>query len=129
MDDGKNKLKILLAEDNAINQELVMVYLKMSGYSCDTADNGKIALEMLKADSYDVLLLDIQMPILDGEQVLKEVRADEDLKDLTVIALTANILHGEENHFLEMGFDEIVAKPIQRRELEEKLDSIVNTRR
>lgn len=124
MEEAHKRLKILLAEDNAINQELVEVYLKMSGYTCDTADNGKIALDMLMADSYDVLLLDIQMPILDGEQVLMKVRADAALADLKVIALTANVLHGEENRFIDMGFDDVIAKPIQRNQLEEILNRI-----
>ena len=93
-------LKILVAEDNEINQRVLRMMIEKLGFRCDMAGNGKIALEMLADKDYDVLLLDMQMPVMGGEEALVRIRRNEALKGLHVIAQTAYAMKGDEERFI-----------------------------
>ncbi len=106
--------RILLAEDNKINQMLVKTVLKSMDLECDIAENGRIALDMLAQSQYDLLLLDIQMPVMDGLETIKHIRNDKKLKNLYVIALTANAMAGDAEKYIKAGCDDYLSKPIDR---------------
>ena len=104
--------KILLAEDNSLNQEIVGGFLKMSGIEVDIADNGIIALGLLKSNSYDAILMDIHMPEMDGLEATKRIREQSKYADLPIIALTAGITKEEQEKCLSTGMNNLVEKPI-----------------
>jgi len=107
--------RILLAEDNPINQEVVRGFLKLQGWACDIAANGLEAVEAVQAKPYDVILMDIQMPGMDGLEATRRIRAmNAPLSDTPIIALTANAMRGDEKRCLEAGMDAYVSKPIEK---------------
>ncbi|MCD6396060.1 MAG: response regulator [Spirochaetaceae bacterium] len=106
--------RILLAEDNKINQMLVKAILKSMDLKCDIAENGRIAIDKLAMDHYNLLLLDIQMPVMDGLETIKYIREDENLKDLYVIALTANAMVKDTDKYINAGCNDYLSKPIDR---------------
>ncbi|MCX7143849.1 MAG: ATP-binding protein [Proteobacteria bacterium] len=108
-------LKVLLAEDNAINWQLDKALLKKMGHTVTLAENGKEALAALSKDPFDLVLMDIQMPVMNGEEALAVVRERERGTDtrLPVIALTAYALKGDEEKYLGEGFDGYVSKPLE----------------
>ncbi len=110
-------VRILVAEDNAINQKLIKSILKKVNNICDIADNGKIALDKLHENDYDIILLDMQMPVMDGMETLSNIRSDDKLKDLPVIALTAFAMSEERDKYIAAGCNEFVAKPVNKNEL------------
>ncbi len=105
--------KALVAEDNLINQKIVSFQLKRIGFDVVLADNGQTALEAYSDNNFDLAVLDIQMPILDGYQVAKAIRQKElaTLKHLPIIALTANAMKGDRELYLAAGMDGYVSKP------------------
>lgn len=109
--------KILLVEDNEMNQEVAIGILEDAGFVVDMAENGKVALEMLEKKSYDIVLMDMQMPVMDGVTATKELRKKEKFKDLPVIAMTANAMMGDKDICLAAGMNGYVAKPIDIGEL------------
>ncbi len=119
--DIRKDITILVAEDNAVNLKLIKTYLKKLNFEHDAAANGEIALEMLKNKEYHVLLLDIQMPVMDGIETIKAIRNDRELKNLAVIALTAHAMIGDEKKFLDLGFNDYISKPVDKKLLYEKI--------
>ncbi len=119
-------IKILVAEDNAINQKLIKSILKKVNNTCDIADNGKIALDMLEIKDYDIFLLDMQMPVMDGMETLHNVRQSDKFKELPVIALTAYAMSEERDKYIAAGCNEFVAKPINKNELYNKIVRLCN---
>ncbi|MEA1973311.1 MAG: response regulator, partial [Candidatus Cloacimonadota bacterium] len=109
----KQDLKILQAEDNSINSEFVKTLLNNMNLDCDIAENGKIALEMLHKKKYDLLLLDMQMPIMDGMEAIKIIRETDSLKDIHVIALTAHSFASDSKQILAAGCNNMLSKPIK----------------
>ena len=111
----KEKIKhVLLVEDNLLNQKFAMAVLKMNGYTSDVAENGKIEVEKYEQNEYDVVLMDIQMPIMDGIECTKAIRELETEKGwdrIKIIAVTAFAMPGDEKKFLEAGLDSYLAKP------------------
>ncbi|MDX9754989.1 MAG: response regulator [bacterium] len=103
--------RIALVEDNPDNRLLVQAMLD-DRYTIIEYENGKDALEGIAQDKPDLVLLDISLPGMDGEEVLSQIRADERLKDLYIIALTAHAMAGDREHFLQLGFDNYISKPI-----------------
>jgi adenylate cyclase len=104
--------RLLVADDNKVNRLLLGRSLEQQGHRVATAENGRIALEMLRADSYDLLLLDIEMPEMDGFQVLEQLTADRALRDLPVIVTSS--LEGLENvvRCIELGAEDYLSKPV-----------------
>jgi len=104
--------RILLVEDNDINQELVYELLSNKGIEVETADNGQQALEMLVKKHFDGVLMDCQMPVMDGYEATRRIRQQAELKDLPIIALTANTMKGDREKVLDVGMNDHIAKPI-----------------
>lgn len=107
---------IAVVEDNADNRLLVQAILE-DRYRISEYEDGQIAIDGLRQDRPDLVLLDISLPGMDGLEVLREIRADENLRDLPVIALTAHAMAGDRERFLAAGFDGYVTKPITDEEL------------
>ncbi|HEY0177802.1 MAG TPA: response regulator, partial [Pedobacter sp.] len=108
----KYPLKILVAEDNMINQKLIERILSKLGYQTDIADNGRQALEKVIAAPYDVILMDIQMPVMDGLAATKAIRENNAVHQPFIVALTANAMPEEREIYLKNGMDEYISKPM-----------------
>jgi two-component system sensor histidine kinase/response regulator len=108
--------KLALVEDNADNRLLVQVVLG-DLFEVTAYENGPAALAGIAKDKPDLVLLDISLPKMDGNEVLRRIRADEAIRDLPVIALTAHAMAGDREKFLEAGFDDYVTKPILEEEV------------
>ncbi|RPI71805.1 MAG: response regulator [Ignavibacteriales bacterium] len=118
----KFPLKILLAEDDIINQKLALHFLERIGYTPDVAFNGIEVLSALKLQKYDLILMDIQMPQLDGEQTTLEIRQTLPQKmQPRIIAVTANTLKTDIDRYLTNGFDGCLIKPFNIEEFVETL--------
>ncbi len=128
LDDSRHALRLLLVEDNAVNQKLALLLLDRGGYRADVAGNGLEALEALARQAYDVVLMDVQMPEMDGIEATRNVRADTRYGHPHIIAMTANAMSGDRELCLAAGMDDYVAKPIQREELMNVLDTIARQR-
>ncbi len=109
-----NTLKILVAEDNIINQRVIKELLKKLGFGGMIANNGQEALDCLKKNSFDLLILDVMMPIKDGKETLTEIRLNEleTRKHLPIIISTAHDDPLIQNHLKTLGADGFVPKPI-----------------
>ncbi|MEI7491692.1 MAG: ATP-binding protein [Bacteroidota bacterium] len=105
--------KVLVAEDNLINQKIVSFQLKRMGFDVKLVDNGQSALEEFTANKFDLIILDIQMPVMDGYQVAKAIRNLEKSisAHVPIIALTANAMKGDRELYLDAGMDGYVSKP------------------
>jgi|GEM_PF-2808793 len=120
-----NKFKILLVEDNKTNQKLTTKILSKANFICDITSNGVEAIEAYKNKSYDLILMDCQMPILDGYEATREIRNIEDskamlernTKHIPIIALTAHSLDGDVDKCLSYGMDDYISKPIDNKKL------------
>jgi PAS domain S-box-containing protein len=118
------KLKILLAEDSAINQKVALNQLKHLGYEADVAANGQEVLDLLKQVDYDIVLMDCQMPILDGYAAARAIRQLQgETKHTTIIAMTANAMTEDRLRCMEAGMDDYLSKPVRKEELAQKLVS------
>ncbi len=129
-DDGKENLKntkILLAEDNIVNQKITMAYLSQLSCQADLAENGEQVLQLIKTKDYDIILMDCQMPLLDGyatTQAIRQLEANGQLsKHIVIIAMTANAFIEDRDRCLEVGMDDYVSKPIRRQKLKETLEN------
>ncbi len=111
--------KILIVEDNKINQMITRKILEGKNFDCDIANNGIEALAKIKETQYDLVLMDIHMPGMDGKQCTREVRKFD--RELPIIALTAVTLDESEKEFYEIGFDDIIPKPFKMNEFFEKI--------
>jgi signal transduction histidine kinase/CheY-like chemotaxis protein len=109
-----NKPKILLAEDNKVNQKIVVELLKSKDLTCDIADNGKEAYEACILKNYDIVLMDCQMPIMDGYEATEKIRSSEieKIRRTRIIAMTANAMEGDKEKCLRAGMDDYISKPI-----------------
>ncbi len=111
----KQSIRLLLAEDNLVNQKLATIILTKAGYKVQIAKNGKLALEMLSEnpDDFDAVLMDIQMPEMDGLEATRQIRK-QGLTSIPIIAMTANAMKGDREICLEAGMDDYISKPIKR---------------
>jgi CheY-like chemotaxis protein/HPt (histidine-containing phosphotransfer) domain-containing protein len=121
-------LPLLVVEDNPVNQQVVAGWLKRFGYRADVAANGFEALEALRRIPYAAVLMDCQMPELDGYQATAEIRRREGARRHTpIVAVTANAMNGDRERCLAAGMDEYIAKPIRIEELEAVLRRVLPT--
>lgn len=120
-------LHLLVAEDNEINRRVIERMLKKSGHHVTLAGNGSEVLEKLKNGNFDLILMDIQMPLMDGISAAKEIRKLESESHLhiPIVALTAHAMKGDREKFLEAGMDAYVSKPINRDELNAAIESLM----
>ncbi|MDP1525315.1 MAG: response regulator [Rhodocyclaceae bacterium] len=109
--------RILLVEDNELNQEVAGEILTDAGFVVDIADNGQIAVEMVAKNAYDIVLMDMQMPVMDGVTATVEIRKDERFMNLPIVAMTANAMQQDKDRCLAAGMVDFVTKPIQPDEL------------
>jgi signal transduction histidine kinase/DNA-binding response OmpR family regulator len=112
--------KVLVTEDNIINQKLIKRILEEHGITVDLANNGLESFEKRRSNDYDLLFMDIQMPVMDGIEATHEIldyEEDEEIPHVPIVALTANALKGDRERFLNEGMDEYITKPIETAEL------------
>lgn len=108
----RDKFHFLLVEDNDLNQLVAMERLKQMGITCDIANNGLEAVEMVQKGLYDAILMDIQMPVMDGLEATRHIRKLEGRKNIPIIALSAAVSQKDQNAAIEAGADDFVSKPI-----------------
>ena len=135
----RHPLRILLAEDNTVNQQIAILVLESMGYRADVASNGLEALESVRELPYDVVLMDVQMPEMDGLEATRRIRAEHASPEGTpgevhIVAMTANAMQGDREACLDAGMNDYLAKPIRPEELAAALeaaprrsDAIANT--
>lgn len=111
--DGK---RVLIVEDNLLNQKLASTLLKAEGFDTKVAENGQIALDILANEQFDLILMDIQMPIMDGYQATAKIRADVSLT-IPIVAMTANALTGERERCIGAGMNNYITKPFKTQDL------------
>ncbi|NJL43384.1 MAG: response regulator [Pseudanabaena sp. SU_2_4] len=117
-----SKLKILLAEDSVINQKVAINQLRNLGYEADIAANGKEVLEAIARVRYDLILIDCQMPELDGYDTTRQIRQlDNPNCDIAIVAMTANAMKEDRAKCLNAGMDDYLSKPIRKEDLAAKL--------
>jgi CheY-like chemotaxis protein len=111
---ARNGLLVLLAEDNLVNQKLVGILLQKAGYSVDIVENGLQAVEQIKKKPYDLVLMDVQMPEMDGYDATRAILKWEGKgRHIPIIAMTAAAMQGDRELCLAAGMDDYVSKPIQ----------------
>jgi CheY-like chemotaxis protein/HPt (histidine-containing phosphotransfer) domain-containing protein len=120
------QLHILLAEDNRVNQRLAIAILQKQGHTVVVANNGQEALDALERQTFDLVLMDVQMPILDGFEATAAIRAKEQQTNthIPIIAMTAHAMTGDRERCLAAGMDGYVAKPIQPQALAQAIENI-----
>jgi len=113
--------RVLIIDDNAVNRRMAEVIFQKLGWQVETLDSGERALRHLAAQRYDLILLDINMPGMNGLDVCQRIRADHALAGVRVIAYTAHAMLEEQQGFLDGGFDDVLVKPISVRAVQEIL--------
>jgi len=108
---------ILIVEDNPVNQKLIAFLLAREGHSYEVAENGLVALEKLKKGAFRLVLMDMMMPVMNGLDATRAIRADPQLAHLPVIALTANALKGEDAKCRAAGCDDYIPKPYSKEQV------------
>jgi len=122
--EGKKKLRVLLAEDNVVNQKLAARLLEKHGHHVTVTSNGREALAALDRENFDAVLMDVQMPEMDGFEATAAIRAREQHtgRHIPIIAMTAHAMQGDRERCLEAGMDDYISKPIKIRELIDVLE-------
>jgi two-component system sensor histidine kinase/response regulator len=130
LQENKHRSRILLAEDNAVNQTLALRLLEKRGYSVIIAGNGRIAVEAFENNQFDVVLMDIQMPGMDGFEATAAIRAKEKLTGghVPIIAMTAHALKGDQERCISAGMDGYVSKPLRTSEFYSTIESMLQNK-
>jgi CheY-like chemotaxis protein len=126
--EAKRRVRILLVEDNIVNQKLAVRLLEKMGYRPDAVGNGKEAVEALEMVPYDVVLMDVQMPEMDGYEATRVIRDPESQvrnHEVPIIAMTANAMKGDRERCLEAGMDDYISKPIEPKKLLEVIQTFL----
>jgi signal transduction histidine kinase/DNA-binding response OmpR family regulator len=129
--DDEHRARVLLAEDNLVNQTLAVRLLEKRGYLVKVTGDGKAAVEAFETSPFDIVLMDIQMPGMDGFEATAAIRAQEKIKGghIPIIALTAHALKGDEEDCISSGMDGYVSKPIQANELVSMIERLLDIKR
>jgi CheY-like chemotaxis protein len=117
-------MPVLLVEDNPVNQKVALMLLQRRGYRVQLAEDGRAALEAFAHARFSAILMDMQMPVMDGIEATREIRNMEVLRQVArtpIIAMTANAMEGDRERCLEAGMDDYIAKPIRADQLYEQL--------
>ena len=124
-----DSLRILLAEDNPVNQKVTVAILERKGHTVEVAENGRLAVDALASGDFDIVLMDIQMPVLDGLDATAEIRDRErgTGTHTPLIALTANAMKGDRERCLQSGLDAYIAKPLRPAELFRTIDEVLSS--
>ncbi len=118
----KKQLKVLLVEDTPVNRQVASGILKRFDCSVSTAENGKIALEMLEEYEFDLVFMDLQMPVMDGLDATRKIRENERLSKIPIIAMTAHAMKDDRQRCLDAGMDDYITKPLKTEELRVMVD-------
>jgi CheY-like chemotaxis protein len=129
--EGREPLRILLTEDNTVNQRLASRLLEKEGHLVVVADDGVKALKACKENTFDLILMDVQMPVMDGIEATAAIRQIEQTtgRHIPIVAMTAHAMAGDRQRFLKAGMDGYVSKPIHSRELLEAIESVLSAPR
>lgn len=114
--------RVLLAEDNKINQLVAIELLKEGGYEVGLAETGEDVLRMLEASSWDIIMMDIHMPVMDGTEAVRIIRSQERYKHIPIIAVTANAVKKDHDRYIRLGMNAIITKPLSG----ERLRGVMN---
>ncbi len=117
---------VMVVEDNEKNRKLMRVVLKAKGYNIIEATTGEEALNLLKNQKPDIILMDIQLPGIDGLTLIRQIKASVITKDIPIIAVTAYAMKGDEQKILDTGCDAYVSKPINTQELPLIVEKYIN---
>jgi CheY-like chemotaxis protein len=120
----RHPLRILLAEDNSVNQQVGLLMLSQLGYQAELAVDGQKALNAVENGLYDLILMDIQMPVMNGIDAARLIREKLGAKCPSIFALTAEAFEGDKQKFLDLGFDGYLSKPLQMFSLQSALKSV-----
>ncbi len=128
--EDRKEVNILLVEDNLVNQKLSMRMLQKSGYSVTLAINGLQAIDAISAQKFDLILMDVQMPVMDGFEATRIIRIDEsnDNMRIPIVAMTAHALHEDRKRCMDAGMDDYISKPIKIAALLEMIEKWTNVR-
>ncbi len=119
--------KILVVEDDFANQRVASLFLKKLGYEADIAENGLQAIDLVEKNSYQLVFMDCQMPIMDGFEAVRKIRAKAGIYEtLPIIALTANVVNGIDIECKEAGMNDVINKPVQLQSLKEMVEYWLN---
>ncbi len=121
-------LKVLLIEDNELNQKFAFAVLKRFGHTADIAENGRIGCDLFLANKYDLILMDIQMPIMNGIEASIEIRRlekERNLGHIPIIAVTAFAMEHDRRNCMDAGMDEFLTKPYKPADLEHKIKTVL----
>lgn len=117
---------VLVVEDYQLNAEVIKEMLELMGCQVNVAENGIIALEMVSKSDYDLIFMDVQMPIMDGLEATREIRKlDSKKAKVPIVALTANALQGDQEKYLASGMDDFISKPLRAAEIERVLSKFM----
>jgi PAS domain S-box-containing protein len=120
--------RILLVEDNELNQDVALELLRDAGFIVDLAEDGKVAVQKVQMTSYDIVLMDMQMPVMDGITATKEIRKFSQFGQLPIVAMTANAMDGDRQRCLDAGMNDHIPKPVEPDNLWEVLLKWVSKR-
>ena len=121
--------RILVVEDNPMNMKVVLMTLKRYGYTLIEAIDGEQALEMATREKPDLILMDIQLPKIDGMEVTRRLRQMPDFKQTPIIALSAYAMKGDVERGMEAGFDDYLSKPVNTRELPKVVEDMLSRKK
>jgi CheY-like chemotaxis protein len=120
--------KILVCEDNEMNSRLLMDVLEYHGFAVSIAVNGEDGLKMARQIKPDLILMDMQMPVLDGFEAIKMIRSDPELRHVKIIAVTSFAMEAEKSRIMAIGADHYVSKPINTRTLAVLIKDVIEGR-
>ncbi len=120
--------KILLVEDNEMNRDMLSRRLTRKGFEVLTAVDGQEGVTLAGAETPDLILLDMSLPVLDGWSAARQLKADEGTRGIPIFALTAHAMAGDREKALEAGCDEYDTKPVELPRLLEKIETLLNSR-
>ncbi len=121
--------RILVVEDNAMNMELAVDLLSLQGYEVLAAHTGQEALDITAHEELDLILMDVQLPGMDGLTVTRKIRENPKTRDIPIVALTAHAMKGDEERMLQQGCTGYISKPIDTREFPKAVEGFIKRKR